>query len=175
MRTKNLADLYDLPPIDWADVENTLNTAFPDEPGAPAPDRRTWLATINPDGAPHVTGIGALWVDGAFWFTSGDGTRKSKNVARDPRCTLGVSTPELDLVVEGDAVRVTDGATVATLAKAFADQGWPATVDETGTGLTAPYSAPSAGPPPWFVYRITARAATVVGATEPGGATRFTF
>jgi hypothetical protein len=30
-------------------------------------------------------GVGALWVDGAFWFETGEETRKGKNLARDPR------------------------------------------------------------------------------------------
>jgi hypothetical protein len=46
--------------------------------GTGSPDRRTcWLATSNPDGSPHVTGIGALRADGSFWFETGQGTRKA--------------------------------------------------------------------------------------------------
>ena len=45
--------------------------------------RTTWLATVNEDGSPHVTAVGALWLDGAFWFQTGSGTRKARNVARD--------------------------------------------------------------------------------------------
>ena len=41
--------------------------------------------------------------------------------------------------------------------------------------LTAECSAPSAGSPPWRVYRLTPREATVVLAAEPGGATRSRF
>ena len=52
---------------------------------------------------------------------------------------------------------------------------FPASVDATGVALTADYSAPSAGPPPWRVYRLTPRQATVVLAAEPGGATRWRF
>jgi hypothetical protein len=47
--------------------------------------------------------------------------------------------------------------------------------DESGSGITAPFDAPSQGPPPWNVYRIQPRSATVVSATEPGGLTRFRF
>jgi hypothetical protein len=61
------------------------------------------LATIDRDGSPHVTGIGAEWVDGTFWFETGEGTRKARNLARDPRCTLSVATHGFDLVVEGVA------------------------------------------------------------------------
>ncbi len=86
-------------------------TQAPDTGG---PDRHTtWLTTINPDGSPHVTAVGAVWVDGAFWFQTGDGTRKAKNVARDERCTISVSTREFDLVVDGTGEKVSDQADVA--------------------------------------------------------------
>jgi len=35
--------------------------------------------------------------------------------------------------------------------------GWPGRVDDSGVALTADFSAPSAGPPPWFVYRLAPR------------------
>ena len=70
---------------------------------------------------------------------------------------------------------MTDPVTVARIAKAWADGGWPAELHESGTGITAPFNAPSQGPPPWDVYRIEPRSATVVLGTEPGGLTRFTF
>ena len=64
---------------------------------------------------------------------------------------------------------------VPRIAKAWADNGWPAEPDESGSGITAPFNAPSQGPPPWNVYRIEPRSSTVVSATEPGGLTRFRF
>ena len=129
----------------------------------------------QPGRDPHVNGIGALWVDGAFWFETGEQSRKAKNLARDPRCTLSVATQEFDLVVDGDAHQVTEPATVAAMAERWAAEGWPAHVDETGRALTAEFSAPSAGPPPWFVYRLTPRRATALATIDPGGATRWTF
>ena len=105
----------------------------------------------------------------------GAGTRKGRNVARDPRCSVAVSVRDADVVIEGDAVRVTEPGAVARIAKAWADNGWPAEPDESGSGITAPFNAPSQGPPPWHVYRIEPRSATVVLATDPGGLTRFRF
>src|SRR5581483_5227595 len=102
-------------------------------------------------------------------------TRKAKNVARDPRCSIAVSVRDADVVVEGEATRVTDPDAVARLAKAWADQGCPAEPDESGSGITAPFNAPSQGKPPWNVYRIEPRSATVVLSEEPGGLTRFRF
>ena len=176
MEATNLAGLYQIPLLEWARIETRLGAGVSQAPGTGGPNRHTcWLATINPDGSPHVTGLGALWADGRFWFETGKGTRKGRNLARDPRCTLSVATQEFDLVVEGEATVVTDAATVASLAARWAAGGWPARVDDTGLALTAEYSAPSAGPPPWHVYRLTPHTATAVGTVEPGGATRWQF
>ena len=176
MDAKNLADLYGLPLIEWARVESRLESAIPQAPGTGGPNRHTcWLATIDPDGSPHVTGVGAVWVDGAFWFETGERSRKGRNLARDPRCTLAVATDEFDLVVEGVAPRESDPAIGADLAQRYNDEGWPARPDESGMALTAEYSAPSAGPPPWHVFRITPGSATAVLTVEPGGATRWRF
>ncbi len=176
MDATNLADLYGLPLLDWGPIEARLDEGLTQAPGTGGPNRHTcWLATIGEHGEPHVTGVGALWVDGAFWFETGARTRKGRNLARDPRCTLSTATHDFDLVVEGEAHMVTDPPTVAALAARWAAGGWPARVDETGRALTAEFSAPSAGGPPWFVYRITAHAATALQTVEPGGATRWRF
>jgi hypothetical protein len=86
-----------------------------------------------------------------------------------------VSILDADVVAEGEAERETDPATLTRLASAWADQGWPAKLDETRTGITAPYNAPSLGPPPWNVYRIKPHSVTVTVGIEPGGLTRFKF
>jgi hypothetical protein len=174
MKTINLGVRDGLPPVDWTAVVERL-----DANAAPAPDahnaRTKWLATVNEDGSPHVTAVGAIWLDGTFWFQTGDGTRKSRNIARDPRCSVALSILDADVVIEGTATRVTDPDGVARAAKAWADDGWPAEPHENGSGITAPFNAPSQGPPPWGVYRIEPRSATVVMGVEPGGLSRFEF
>jgi hypothetical protein len=176
MQTKNLADLYHLPPLEWSPFAAALDAGYTQAPGTGGPNRHsTWIATVDADGRPHVTGIGSLWHDGAFWFETGRTSRKGRNLARDPRCTISIAMDTFDLVVEGDAELVTDPALVADTAARFRAEGWPAEVDESGTALTAEYSAPSAGPPPWHVYRAVPRTATVLSTVEPGGATRFDF
>jgi hypothetical protein len=176
MEPTNLADLYGLPLINWMDVETRLARGLPQAPGSGGPDRHTsWLATINRDGSPHVTGVGALWHEGAFWFETGEQTLKGRNLARDQRCTLSIATDAFDLVVEGLAEMVKDPVTVATMAARWNAQGWPARVDGSGVALTADFSAPSAGPPPWTIYRIAARTATALATVGVGGATRWGF
>jgi hypothetical protein len=174
MEIINLGKADGLPPVDWAAIVAELDAGSTPRPDAPNA-RTTWLATVNEDGSPHVTAVGALWADGAFWFQTGAGTRKGRNVARDPRCSVAVSIRDADVVIEGDAALVTERGIVARIAKAWADLGWPAEPDESGPGITAPFNAPSQGPPPWNVYRIEPRSATVVSSAEPGGLTRFRF
>ncbi len=102
----NLGARDGLPPVSWESVVERLNAGLP-----PAPDahnaRTTWLSTVNEDGSPHVTAVGALWLDGSFWFQTGPGTRKAGNVARDPRCSIAVSIRDADVVAEGEAARET--------------------------------------------------------------------
>jgi hypothetical protein len=174
MKATNLAALYDLETLDWEPIAARLSQDIGLAPGNGGPDRHScWLATINADGSPHVTGIGAQWVDGTWWFETGPTTRKARNLARDSRCSLSIATTEFDVVVEGEAHRITDKTTVAQMAKIWADGGWPCKVDESGEALTAEFSAPSAGPPPWHVYRVTPHAATALQVVAPGGATRW--
>jgi len=176
MDATNLAELYGTPLVDWQRVVARLDRGIEQAPGTAGPGRHTcWLATTNTDGGPHLTGIGALWVSGVFYFETGETTRKGRNLARNPRCSLSVATDEFDLVVDGKAALVDQPDVVADLAGRWAAEGWPARVDETGIALTAEYSAPSAGAPPWRVYRLTPRQATVVLTVAPGGATRWRF
>jgi nitroimidazol reductase NimA-like FMN-containing flavoprotein (pyridoxamine 5'-phosphate oxidase superfamily) len=165
MDFKNL-DMYGAEPIPWTRALRQLEAG--DSKGS------TWLATTRPDGRPHVAGIGAIWVDGTFYFVSGAGTRKSRNLAENPHCVLSVSLPDMDLVVEGTAAIVRDESKLARLAARYVAGGWPA---EVGDGaLTAPYSAPSAGPAPWDLYEVTVVTAFGVGSSEETpGATRWRF
>jgi pyridoxamine 5'-phosphate oxidase-like protein len=166
METKNL-DIYGNEPIPWSRPLAALE-AFEAGPG-----QSTWLATTRPNGRPHLAGVGALWHDGRFYIVSGAGTRKSRNLAENPNCVISVGLPGIDLVVEGSAERVTDDGTLHRLAELYRAQGWEPEVKDGA--FTAPYSAPSAGPPPWDLYEITPTTAFGVASAEPHGATRWRF
>jgi hypothetical protein len=132
-----------------------------------------FLGTVGPDGRPHSAGIGALWHDGDFYIVSGPNTRKSRNMEANPACTISVKLEGIDLILEGEARRVTDQPTLEQVARLYRESGWPAEVE--GDAFTAPYSAPSAGAPPWNLYRFTFHTAFGVGTAEPNGATRWRF
>jgi hypothetical protein len=173
-RTKNL-DGYGAAPVEWEAVTRVVGEGAPQitqAPGTGGPGRHTsWLATIQPDGRPHVVPLGVVWRAGFPYFTAGRGTRKAKNLARDGRAVLTVATEAFDLVVEGEATRVLDAEELGAVAEVFVEGGWPA--QAVGDALTAPYSAPSAGPPPWDLYRLRPATVFAFGTAEPFGATRF--
>ena len=158
-------DIYGHEPIPWSRAAAQLES--------PPENATHFLATMRPDGRPHVAGVGALWLEGKFYFTSGAGTRKSRNLAENAECVFSTKLTDLDLVVEGTAKKVHDQGTVQRLAELYAAQGWPAT--EKDGAIVAPYSAPSAGPPPWDLYEFTPRTAFGVATAEPHGATRWRF
>ncbi len=169
-------DGYGAPLIPWTKIRERLEWGVTQIPGTGGPDRHTcWLATVCPDGRPHVMPLGVNWMDGVLYFSTGANTRKAKNLAHNPQCVITVATQDFDIVVEGTAARVTDPELMARVAKMYQEQGWPATVSDDGTSLTADYSAPSAGPAPYNVYAVTPKTVFALGCSEPYGATSFTF
>jgi len=163
--TTNL-DRYGNAELEWSRARDALA-------GKPSAAITHFLGTCRPDGTPHAAGIGAQWLDGYLYFTSSPAARKARDLAVNPRCTISVRLPGIDLVLDGTAARVTDSGTLEQVAAGYRAGGWPAQVD--GDALTAPFSAPSAGPPPWHVYRFTFHTVVGVAGAEPHGATRWRF
>ena len=90
-----------------------------------------WLSTVQTDGRPHVTPVVAVWHDGTIHFNSADTSQKVINLRGNPHVilTTGCNRWEegLDVVVEGEAVRITDHDRLEQLARVWAtrwDGGW---------------------------------------------------
>lgn len=134
-----------------------------------------WLATVRPDGAPHMVPIAAIVLDDTLYFTSGHGTRKQVNLTHNPRCAISTSQPGFDISVEGDVAKVDDVAKLQQVAEAYAARGWPVSVED-GV-FTAPYHAHTTGPSPYDVYEVTPTTAFAVGTSDETAnqATRFRF
>ena len=148
-------DRYGAATLPWSRPHDLL-TAGP--LGADVP---CFLGTSTPDGRPHAAGIGVVWYDGDLYFTSGPGTRKSREIAANPACTVSMRLPGIDLVLEGEAARVGRRADAARSGR--------------GDAIVAPFSAPSAGPPPWHLHRFVFSSAVGVSTAEPFGGTRWRF
>src|SRR5690349_9043613 len=76
--------------LPWKWAEDRLNKS-----------RQYWIATTRPDGRPHVMVIWALWLDGALYFSTGKETRKAKNLARNPNCTMCTQDAAEAVILEG--------------------------------------------------------------------------
>ncbi|WP_199432797.1 pyridoxamine 5'-phosphate oxidase family protein [Qaidamihabitans albus] len=112
-----------------------------------------WLSTTRADGRPHAMPVLGVWVDDALHFASGPATRKSRNLAGNASCSITASRSGLDLVVEGDAAPVSDTQVLQRVAAAYRSKyGWSPSAHEGA--LHADAGAPTAGPPPWRVYRV---------------------
>ena len=98
---------------EWAETRRALETA-----------EMFWICTVRADGRPHVTPLVAVWLDGALHFSTGSGEQKAVNLRSNPHVilTTGCSRWDegLDVVVEGDAVQVTDDRVLERLAAAWA-------------------------------------------------------
>jgi general stress protein 26 len=96
----------------WAQARECLETA-----------EIYWLTTVRPDGRPHVTPLLSVWLDGALYFCTGESERKAKNLARNSHCILSTGCNALDegldLVVEGDATRVSDEVLLQRIADLY--------------------------------------------------------
>jgi PPOX class probable F420-dependent enzyme len=75
-----------------------------------------WVATVHADGRPHVMPVWGVWDGEAFWFSSSPGSRKARNLRRDPRATVTTDNANEPVVVEGTVERVGDEASIVAFA-----------------------------------------------------------
>jgi nitroimidazol reductase NimA-like FMN-containing flavoprotein (pyridoxamine 5'-phosphate oxidase superfamily) len=131
-----------------------------------------WLTTIRPDGRPHITPLIGVWLDGALHLCTGPHEQKARNLAASPRCALTTGTNTLsdgyDLVIEGEARRVTDDAVLARIADAYQAKYGP------GWRFTARDGHLHSAGGPAIAYRVAPATAYGFGKTIPSQ-TRWTF
>jgi nitroimidazol reductase NimA-like FMN-containing flavoprotein (pyridoxamine 5'-phosphate oxidase superfamily) len=155
-------------------VDDTRPPATWDEATSRLRDSKTyWVATIRPEGTPHVMPVLGVWVDGAFHFCAGAATRKARNLARDPHCVVASAAESLDIVLEGVANRVEDASRVKRAALEYMQKyGWDA--KPRGSAFHGE-GAPTAGPAPLDLYELTLHRAFTFGTNESINAMRWEF
>lgn len=83
-----------------------------------------WLSTVRADGRPHVTPVVGVWHDDALHFSTADTEQKAINLRGNSHVILTTGRNHwqegVDVVVEGDAVRITDEDRLERLAKVWA-------------------------------------------------------
>jgi nitroimidazol reductase NimA-like FMN-containing flavoprotein (pyridoxamine 5'-phosphate oxidase superfamily) len=70
--------------------------------------RQYWIVTVRPDGRPHTMPVWGLWLDNVFYFSTGAGTRKARNLSRNPHCVVANEDAAEAVIVEGKAKPVHD-------------------------------------------------------------------
>jgi PPOX class probable F420-dependent enzyme len=81
-----------------------------------------WVATVRPEGRPHVTPVWGVWADETLWFSSSRSSRKARNVAHEPRASVATDDAARPVVVDGTVERVDDAGVVATFAARVNDK-----------------------------------------------------
>jgi nitroimidazol reductase NimA-like FMN-containing flavoprotein (pyridoxamine 5'-phosphate oxidase superfamily) len=134
-----------------------------------------WLSTVRPDGRPHVTPLLGIWLEGALYFCTGPDERKAKNLEQNQQCILTTGSNDLDgldLVIEGEAAKVSADSELGTVADTYESK--------YGPRLTAPEGT-------WFglgdairngevlVYRVAPSTAWGFGKGRVFSQTRWTF
>lgn len=131
-----------------------------------------WLATVRPDGRPHVVPLLAVWLDDTLYFAAGPATRKAKNLTQNPHCVITFGADDSHWVVEGKATKVGDDAKLHEVAAVYAAKyGWPVTIRDSA--FYADYGAPTAGPPPYELYEVTPTVVFAFGTDESFSPTRW--
>jgi nitroimidazol reductase NimA-like FMN-containing flavoprotein (pyridoxamine 5'-phosphate oxidase superfamily) len=135
-----------------------------------------WISTVRADGRPHVTPLVAVWSDGAIHFHTGAEEQKAANLRANPHVVLTTGCNRwdqgLDVVVEGDAVQVTDEDALRRLAEVWAtkwDGRWRLEVRDGGFGNPGRNDHPS------LVFAVTPAKIYAHAKGDPFGATTHKF
>src|SRR5256885_5795274 len=128
-----------------------------------AKSRQYFITTVRPDSRPHTMPVWGIWIDDAFWFSTGRKTQKAHNLARNQNCTIATEASEEAVILEGVANEITDAAMLKDALRKMA----PLSKKKYGM---------SGGPPGEPIYRVQPRRVFgLVEKTFPETATRWTF
>jgi Pyridoxamine 5'-phosphate oxidase len=98
--------------LPWAWVARKMNRC-----------RTFWLTTIyashSGSGRPHVMPIWGVWLDDAFFFSTGRNSRKGQNLVANSACTVTNDHGEEAVIVNGSATQLEDEAALERVAAAY--------------------------------------------------------
>lgn len=60
-----------------------------------------WLATVRPDGRPHVVPLDGIWLAGRWYFGGSPAAVKQRNLEANPQASLHLEDPGAAVIVEG--------------------------------------------------------------------------
>lgn len=86
-----------------------------------AKSRGYWLATVRPDGGPHLAVVWGVWLDDRFYFATSAESRKGRNLAANPRCVVCPERADEAVILEGVAERA-DSAEIGRFEQAYLEK-----------------------------------------------------
>jgi PPOX class probable F420-dependent enzyme len=89
--------------------------------------RNVWLATVRPDGHPHLVPIWYVVDEGRWYLCTAPGSVKARNLSQNPRVALALEDGTNPYIVEGEARLVSPSTTIVDKFKAKYD--WDITTD----------------------------------------------
>jgi Pyridoxamine 5'-phosphate oxidase len=60
--------------------------------------------------------VWGVWHEGALWFSSSEGSSKTRNLRANPRCSISIDKGAEPVVIEGFVEEITDPAAVRRIA-----------------------------------------------------------
>jgi Pyridoxamine 5'-phosphate oxidase len=135
-----------------------------------------WFTTVRADGRPHATPLIAVWVDHHPFIVTGPDEQKARNLLHGPHDLLATQAETndgpMDLVIEGDASRLTHEPMLARVAAAYVakyGEDWRWIVRDGSL-----YAASGDSGEAW-AFAITPHKAFVFAKGETYGQTRYRF
>ena len=149
----------DASPSSWREVQARLEGA-----------ETYWITTVRADSRPHSTPLVGVWHDDAFWFCTGSTEQKARNLEHHTAALVAVGSSDfegLDVVVEGQAQRITDEGRLQPVADRFNEKYPPPFQFEVRDG--AFYSPPTRA----IVFEVRPAKVLAFRKDDPFGQTRF--
>lgn len=81
--------------------------------------RNYWIATSSAAGQPHCVPVWGVWLDDAFYFSSGAQSRKARNLAANPNIVVCPENGDEAVSLEGAVEKVSDPATLKRFVEAY--------------------------------------------------------
>ena len=95
-----------------------------------------WLATMRPDGRPHVTPIWGVWVEEALYFDGLPATRWGRNMATNPAIAVHLESGDDVVILEGEVEdTVTDAELTGRIVEAWQNKYGRLAPDPGGRGI----------------------------------------
>ncbi|MCL6511182.1 MAG: pyridoxamine 5'-phosphate oxidase family protein [Anaerolineae bacterium] len=98
-------------------------------------ERNIWLATVRPDGRPHLVPIWFVWVRERIYICTESRSVKVRNIAANPRASAALENGNQPIIAEGRATvlhRPYPGDVVAEFKQKY---GWDISADGSYNAL----------------------------------------